>query len=86
MLRSMADARLKAPIFALEDNYLVVRIEHTPLARPQEIVMEYLRSHSEITNRLPRQLTGINSENSMKDVFLGLRNTGFIERGTRKVR
>ena len=84
-MRSMADARLKAPTFALEDNYFVVRIEHTPLARPQEIVMEYLGSHTEITNRIARQLTGINSENSMKDVFLALRNAEFIERVPEKL-
>lgn len=79
-MRSMAEAKLKPPRFAQEDNYFVVTIEHTPLARPQEIVLEYLHGHDEITNSIARELTGINSENSMKDVFYNLRDAGVIQR------
>lgn len=79
-MRSMAEAKLKPPRFAQEDNYFVVTIEHTPLARPQEIVLQYLTSHEEITNAIARELTGINSENTMKEVFYDLRDTGVIER------
>lgn len=79
-MRSMAEAKLKPPRFAQEDNYFVVTIEHTPLARPQEIVLQYLDSHDEITNAIARELTGINSENTMKEVFYDLRDTGVIER------
>ena len=79
-MRSMAEAKLKAPTFELEDNYFVVTIEHTPLARPQEIVLEYLANHEEITNAIARELTGINSENSMKEVFYDLRDANVIEK------
>ena len=79
-MRSMAEAKLKPPRFAQEDNYFVVTIEHTPLARPQELVLQYLHSHDEITNAIARELTGINSENTMKEVFYDLRDTGVIER------
>ena len=79
-MRSMAEAKLKPPRFAQEDNYFVVTIEHTPLARPQEIVLQYLESHNEITNAIARELTGINSENTMKEVFYDLRDAGVIER------
>ncbi|CAM3470289.1 ATP-binding protein [Occultella aeris] len=79
-MRSMAHAKLKPPRFAQEDNYFVVTIEHTPLARPQEIVLQYLASHDEVTNAIARELTGINSENTMKEVFYDLRDTGVIER------
>jgi ATP-dependent DNA helicase RecG len=79
-MRSMAEAKLKPPRFAQEDNYFVVTIEHTPLARPQEIVLQYLDGHDEITNAIARELTGINSENTMKEVFYDLRDTGVIER------
>lgn len=79
-MRSMAEAKLQPPSFALEDNYFVVTIEHTPLARPQEIVLQYLQNHDEITNAIARELTGINSENSMKEVFYDLRDAGVIER------
>lgn len=79
-MRSMAEAKLQPPRFTQEDNYFVVTIEHTPLARPQEIVLQYLASHDEITNAIARELTGINSENTMKEVFYDLRDTGVLER------
>lgn len=79
-MRSMAEAKLKAPTFALEDNSFLVTIEHTPLARPQEIVLQYIRNHNEITNAVARELTAINSENSMTEVFYDLRDAGVIER------
>lgn len=78
-MRSMAEAKLKPPRFAQEDNYFVVTIEHNPLARPQEIVLEYLTNHDEIRNKIARELTGIDSENTMKEVFYDLRNSGKIE-------
>ena len=40
--------------------------------------MDYLENHSEITNRIARELTGIRSENSMKEVFYRLRDSGVI--------
>ena len=43
------------------------------------MVMEYLESNAEITNRLARELTGIASENSMKTVFISLKDRGLIE-------
>ena len=40
-MRSMAEAKLKPPRFVQEDNYFIVTIEHTGLARPQEIVLQF---------------------------------------------
>jgi ATP-dependent DNA helicase RecG len=42
--------------------------------------MDYLQNHDTITNRIARDLTGITSENSMKEVFYRLNKTGLIER------
>ncbi|MGW1549988.1 SEC-C metal-binding domain-containing protein [Streptomyces sp. NPDC002346] len=75
----MAEAKLQSPIFSIEGNYFIVELGHTPLARPHEIVMEYLDNHDEITNSIGRSLTGITSENTMKEVFYALRNAGQIE-------
>ena len=75
----MAEARLRPPTFYLDGKDFVVKLRHTPLARPQEIVMEYLETHDEITNSIGRGLTGITSENTMKEVFYVLRNAGTIE-------
>ncbi len=80
VVKSMAAAHLQPPRFALDGNYFSVRLGHTPLARPQEIVMEYLQSHDEITNSTARGLCGITSENAMKEVFYSLRNAGKLER------
>lgn len=76
----MAEAKLQEPKITIEGGTFVVRLGHTPLARPQEIVMTYLDSHDEITNRVGRGLCGISSENTMKDVFLALNKAGKIER------
>lgn len=76
----MTEARLKEPRFSVEGNYFVAVLPHDKLARPEELVMEYLESHAEITNKVARDLTGIQSENSMKDVFYSLRDVNKIER------
>jgi ATP-dependent DNA helicase RecG len=81
----MKEARLKAPTFRMEGGYFIVELGHTPLARPHEIIPEYLESNSEVTNSIGRSLTGITSENAMKDVFYGLRDAGKIERVPGKV-
>lgn len=78
-VRKMTEAKLQPPTFDLDGNDFVVKLGHTPLARPQEIVMEYLETHGEITNATGRGLTGITSENTMKDVFYSLRRAGKIE-------
>lgn len=78
-VRKMKEASLKEPTFDQEGNDFVVRLGHTPLARPHEIVMDYLASNDEITNRVARTLTGVISENTMKEVFKTLRKAGHIE-------
>lgn len=42
--------------------------------------MDCLANHSEITNRIARELTGTTSENTMKEVFLRLAKRNLIER------
>ena len=42
--------------------------------------MDYLANHAEITNSTARQLTGIGSENTMKEVFYRLAKRALIER------
>ena len=80
VVEKMREARLQQPDFRIEGNAFVVRLGHTPLARPEEIVMEYLDNNPEITNRQARELCGISSENKMKDVFLALARADRIER------
>jgi len=80
VFHAMKAARLKEPELRVDDNSFVVVLEHSPLARPEEIILEYLENHDEIRNKIARQLTGIDSENSVKKVFYRLRDAGKIEK------
>jgi ATP-dependent DNA helicase RecG len=75
----MKKRRLKPPIIKETDNAVIVEIRHDRLASPEESVMDYLANHAEITNRIARELTGIGSENTMKDVFLRLAKRELIK-------
>jgi ATP-dependent DNA helicase RecG len=75
----MRKLRLKEPEIIESANSVVVHIRHTPLAQPQDTVMSYLDEHEEITNRIGRDLTGITSENVMKDVFKSLQKRFLLE-------
>jgi ATP-dependent DNA helicase RecG len=59
---------------------VLVAIKHELLASPEESVMDYLENHETITNRIARELTGISSENTMKEVFYRLAKRELIER------
>jgi ATP-dependent DNA helicase RecG len=76
---AMEALRLKPPIINEKENSVLVVIPHEPLASPEELVLGYLETNDEITNRTARDLTGIKSENTMKNVFLRLKANGLIE-------
>ena len=42
--------------------------------------MEYLKTHEQITNTVGREITGLRSENTMKNVFGRLRDSALLER------
>ena len=77
---AMRRLRLKEPEIEERDHSVVVHIRHTPLASPHDMVMEFLADRDEITNRIARELTGIASENVMKDVFISLGKRKLLER------
>lgn len=76
---AMRSLRLKDPIIEEKESSVLVTIKHESLASPEQIVLEYLESNDEINNRTARELTGIKSENTMKNVFLRLKNRGELE-------
>jgi ATP-dependent DNA helicase RecG len=76
---AMKRLRLRPPIIEQTASSVVVRIKHEALATPEQSIMDYLENHPEITNRTARELTGIRSENSMKEVFYRLRKAGQID-------
>ena len=77
----MRDLHLKDPVVVEHENSVVVQIKHERLASAEDVIMEYLDNPDNklITNRVARGLTGIRSENSMKNVFIRLRDRNLIE-------
>jgi ATP-dependent DNA helicase RecG len=78
--RAMHALRLKDPIIRENGSSLTVEIRHERLASPEEAILAYLNQHPEINNAIARQVTGITSENKVKDVFYRLRDAGKLER------
>lgn len=76
--QKMAEWRLTKPEIMETGNYVKVTLFHTPLASPDEIVLDYLKTHLEIRNGDARKITNIRSENVMKNVFYRLRDAGLI--------
>ncbi|MGS2744650.1 ATP-binding protein [Halomonas sp. LS-001] len=76
---AMEALRLKPPFVNEKENSVLVVIPHESLASPEELVLEYLEDNEEITNRIARDITGIKSENTMKNVFLRLKDRELIE-------
>lgn len=76
---AMGKLRLKKPEIEEREGAVVVTLKHESLASPEQMVMEYLVTANEITNSEARELTGIKSENTMKQVFYKLRDSGQLE-------
>ncbi|MCU7930510.1 MAG: putative DNA binding domain-containing protein [Candidatus Thiodiazotropha sp. (ex Codakia rugifera)] len=76
---SMEKLRLKEPVIQEGENSVLVVLRHESLGSPEQLVMEYLGSHEQITNSTARELTAIKSENTMKEVFYRLRDRGLLE-------
>lgn len=77
--QKMIEWRLKKPIIAVEGNAVKVTIPHTPLATPEESILEFLSKNETIKNRQARHVTNIESENKMKRVFYKMRDKGLLE-------
>lgn len=77
--RAMELLRLKAPLIVEKENSVMIVIRHESLGSPEELVTKYMETHLEITNSIAREITGIKSENTMKNVFLRLKSRGLLE-------
>jgi ATP-dependent DNA helicase RecG len=77
---AMKRLQLRDPIIRQADNSVVVEIRHQKLGTPEELIMEWLGTHAEITNKQVREMTGIGSENRVKTIFLRLAGANQIER------
>ncbi|MGV3726257.1 ATP-binding protein [Hydrogenophaga sp.] len=77
---AMKNLKLKPPEISEEENSVIVRIRHEPLASAEELVLQYLQNYEEINNATGREITGIKDSNQMKDVFIRLKDLGQLER------
>ena len=77
--QKMKEWKLRSPEISVLRKLRGSVLPHTPLASPEETVMEFLRRNPSIRNKEARDITGIRSENSMKNVFLRLQAQGMIE-------
>jgi ATP-dependent DNA helicase RecG len=75
----MKDWRLKEPTLKVEGTYVKVTIAQSPIASPEESIIEFLSNNDKIKNRQARELTGIKSENKMKAIFYKLRDQELIK-------
>ena len=78
--QKMKEWKLKSPVISEEGNYVKVVLPHSPLASPEEAILEFLEKHETIRNSQAREITGIRSENEVKRVFLRLAKDDRIER------
>lgn len=77
--QKMKQWKLKAPDIVEQQNTVIVTISHIPLAKPSEAILEFLGKNPQITNKQAREITGIKSENQMKNEFYKLRDEGLLE-------
>ncbi len=76
---AMKTMRLREPEIRQTEHSVIVFIHHTRLASPEDAVMDYLASNDQITNTIGRDLTGLRSDDTMKNVFGRLRARMLIE-------
>ena len=55
---AMEKLRLKQPTIQERSNSVLVTLRHEGLGSPEQLVMDYMEHHPEITNPLARELTG----------------------------
>ncbi|OZE80782.1 hypothetical protein CH304_16260 [Rhodococcus sp. 15-649-1-2] len=77
---AMRELRLKNPEISEQESSVLVTIRHERLGSPEAICLRYLNDHDRIANAKLRELTGITSENTAKEVFKRLMTMGAIER------
>lgn len=77
--QAMREMKLKDPTISQEGGYVKVVLRHEPLASPEEIILEYLRTHEEIANREAREICYIGSENKMKRILQQMVSKELIE-------
>lgn len=77
--RAMREMMLKPPEVTQSGGYVKVILRHESLATPEELILEFLETHPQITNREAREICFIGSENKMKRIFQRMIARNLIE-------
>jgi ATP-dependent DNA helicase RecG len=77
---AMRKLNLRIPKVSQDNNYVTVAIKHERLAKSEELIMNYLRTNPEITNKVARDVCFIGSENVVKNIFIKLMASNQIEK------
>jgi ATP-dependent DNA helicase RecG len=77
--QAMREMRLKPPVVTEDGGRVKVILRHESMATPEELILEYLQTHTHIRNREARNICFIGSENRMKVIFQRMIRNGLIE-------
>ena len=77
---AMRKLKLRDPVIEQLENSVLVSLKHERLGTPEEIIVQYLRSNSEINNSKAREICFIGSENTVKRIFQKMIDAGLIDR------
>lgn len=77
---AMRAMKLKPPIISQDGGYVKVVLKHESLATPEELILEFLKTHEQIRNKEAREICFIGSENKMKRIIQGMISNGMLER------
>ncbi len=78
--RAMTKLGLKHPVIFERDNCVMVVVKHEALASPEEAILDYLESHSTISNAVAREVACVESQQKIKRLFEQMILRGLLER------
>jgi ATP-dependent DNA helicase RecG len=76
---AMQKMKLQSPEIVEKENSVVVYIRHQPVPAVDNLIMDYLDDHEEISNQTARQISGIISEREIRQAFNRLRRLNLIQ-------
>jgi ATP-dependent DNA helicase RecG len=77
---AMRRLELKDPIIEERTNSVLVTIRHERVDPPEVLILKYLETHTQVTNKEARELCHIGSENKVKRIFEKMMEKNLIER------
>ena len=76
---AMREMKLKPPVVSQDGGYVKVILKHEALATPEELILDFLKTHDQIRNKEARDICFIGSENKMKRIIQAMIANGLLE-------